>query len=228
MATSGSHGGDFVPVGPAHNYEYEPDKFAVKTILAVPAAVIITGLVAFTITWTLFESVFDPAMKEPAEVQAAVDRNNAPLNERLSRISSTDPKAEVQQPRLEGMQVTEVYKRDTGYQITAEMSTTKPKAEGNSPRFHAPDLRPEKQKELIASGADKATGAIRVPVDEAIKLLVDGKLLQTQTGAARLEIDPDWNRPKESNGGNAKTPEAPKPAAKKAAEEKKASEPEKK
>ena len=38
-------------------------------------------------------------------------------------------------------------------------------------------------------------------VDEAIKLLVSGKLLQTQAGATRLEIDPDWNRPKESNGG---------------------------
>ena len=217
MATSGSHGGDFTPVGPAHNLEYEPDKFAVKTILAVPAAVLITGLIAFGITWTLFERVFDPAIKEPADIQAAADRNNAPLNERLSRISSTDPKAEVQQPRLEGMQVTEVYKRDSGYKITAEMSTTKPKAEGNSPRYHATDLRPEKQKELTAAGADKATGAIRVPVDEAIKLLVDGKLLQTQSGAARLEIDPDWNRPKESNGGSAKLPETAKPAAPKKA-----------
>ena len=32
MATSGSHGGEFTPAGPTHNYEYEPDKFAVKTI----------------------------------------------------------------------------------------------------------------------------------------------------------------------------------------------------
>jgi hypothetical protein len=218
-APAGGHGhGEFVMAGPTHNYEYEPDKFAVKTILAVPIAVLVTGLLAFTVTWLLFTNIFDPKIQEPADNPAAAQRNAAPLNERFERISSTDPNAEVQQPRLEGLEKTQVYPRDGNADnkdpnnlVTSQMSTTQRSKDGNSPKYHAEQLRPSRVKELNASGTDAQTGITRVPVDEAMKLLVDGKLLPAQEGARRLDVDPEWDRPKESNGGRAKAPEPAKP-----------------
>src|SRR4051812_15992929 len=104
MATD-AHGGEFVPTRPTHDLGDEPDKFAVKTILAVPAAVIITILVVFVITDLIFGAFFAPKHTViPPESQAAADRNGAPINERFDRISSTNPNAEVLQPRLEGLQ----------------------------------------------------------------------------------------------------------------------------
>jgi hypothetical protein len=227
-APTGAHGGEFVLAGPAHNYEYEPDKFAVKTILAVPIAVIVTGLLAFITTWLLFSNIFDPKLQEPADVPGAAVRNAAPLNDRFGRISSTDPNAEVQQPRLEGLEKTQVYPRDGDPNnaegknlITSQMTTTQATKEGNSPKYHAEQLRPDKVKALNTSGPDPETGTTKVPVDEAIKLLVDGKLLPAREGAGRLDIDAHWDRPKESNGGNAKIPEPAKPAAPKKADDKK-------
>lgn len=231
-SSTGGHGHEeFVLAGPTHNYEYEPDQFAVKTILAVPVAVIITAFIAFGITWALFSNIFDPRIQDPPDNAVAAARNNAPQNDRFGRISSTDPNAEVQQPRLEGLQKTEVYARDGNKEnaegrnlITSQMSTTQPTKEGNSPRYHADDLRPDRVKPLNVNGPDAASGTTKLPVDEAIKLLVEAKLLPAQEGACRLDIDANWDRPKESNGGNAKMPQPNKPAAPKKADEKKAPE----
>jgi hypothetical protein len=223
---SGPHGqethGAFVPSGPTHDLGYEPDKFGVKTILAVPAAVIITMVLAFVLTWILFSNIFDPRIQEPPDNPEAARRGNAPLNDRFDRISSTDPKAEFQQPRLEGLQETEVYERDGGVPITSMMMTTKPKKEGNSPRYHAEDLRPEKQPALQGG---PAAGVTKVPIGDAINQLVGDGMLRAREGAENLEINADWDRPKESNGGRGKRPEPAKPAAKK--EEPKKEEPKK-
>lgn len=223
---TGGHGhGEFVAAGPTHNYEYEPDQFAVKTILAVPVAVVITGLIAFGVTWMLFSNVFDPRIQEPPDNPAAAARNKAPQNDRFGRISSTDPKAEVQQPRLEGLQKTEVYARDGNPEnakgrnlITSQMSTTQPTKDGNSPRYHAEQLRPDKIKSLNVTGPDAESGTTKVSVDEAIRLLVEANLLPAYEGARRLDVIPDWDRPKESNGGNGRMPTPPAP---KKADEKK-------
>ena len=205
MATS--HGSEpFVPQGPTHNKGYEPDQFGVKTILAVPAAVIITATIAFVITWVIFGNLFDPRLDNPpAEVAEAGKRNAQPLNERLGRISSTDPKAEVNAPRLEGMQRTEVHFRDgkpendSRYNvITAEMTTTKPLQDGsNPPRYHAEDLRPERSPVLTKGGAAEG-GEVRIPIDQAIAKLA-------APGAAKSA---DWDYPKESNGGAGSKPPA--------------------
>jgi hypothetical protein len=225
MATDGAHGGEFVPAGPTHDAAYEPDKFYVKTILAVPAAVIVTGIIAFVVTWLLFSNIFDPKINNPpAENPAAAKRNSEPLNNRVKRISSTDPDAEVLQPRLEGMKQTETYKREGGPDITAEMTTTQPKQDGNPPLYHADDLRPERIKELSTYGEDKQTGTARVPVDKAIEMAIAGKLLPQADGARPLDVLADWNQPKESNGGHGRVPE-PSATAKKPPDKK---EPEKK
>jgi len=195
MATSHSHG-EFKPLGPTHGMSYEPDKFAVKTIMAVPVVIIGTATIAFVTTWILFASIFDPRMPgEPPDSKEAAERNAAPLNERFARISSTNANAEVQQPRLEGLMLTEQTKREGHYTITAEMTTQKMTKEGNSPRYHAEDLRPEKIPELQAKDKD------RMPIDQAIAALLDGGHLKVRAGATRLDVNANWDRPKESNGG---------------------------
>ena len=236
---TGPHGeeiaGDFVPAGPTHDLGYEPDKFGLKTILVVPAAVIGTAFAAFVITWIVFAAVFDPRKNNPpAEIPAGAAQNAEPLNERFERISSSDPKAEVQQPRLEGLRKAQVYYRDGNPEnkdpnnvISSEFITTQPTREGNSPKFHIDDLRPDRQRELTSYGLDKQTGLARVPVDKAIELAVGGGLLPAQPGARRLDIEPSPDRPKESNAGRGRSPEpAKKGPDEKKAEEKK--EPEKK
>jgi len=234
---TGPHGeevaGDFVPAGPTHDLGYEPDQFGLKTILVVPAAVLGTAFAAFVITWIVFASVFDPRKNNPpAEIPEAAAQNGADLNARFARISSTDAKAEVQQPRLEGLRKTQVYYRDGNREnkdpsnvISAEFITAQPTTEGNSPRYHMDDLRPDRVKELNSYGVDKQTGLARIPVDKAMELAVSGGLLPAQPGAKRLDIEPNPDRPRESNAGHGRTPEPP-PATKKGADEKK--EPEKK
>jgi hypothetical protein len=208
-----SHG-EFRLAGPSHDFSYEPDKFAVKTILAVPAAVLFTGIFAFVLTYLLFDFIFDPKIQEKPEDPEAAKRNAAPINDRFARTSSTDPNAEFKQPRLEGLQQTETHDRD-GYTLNAEMTTTRPKKEGNPPRYHADDLRPERIPELSTPGKDPVTGATRIPVDEAIAQLIRGDHLKAREGAAPLDIHANPDRPKESNGGTGKRPEgAPAPKKK--------------
>lgn len=202
MATS--HGSEpFVPSGPTHNKGYEPDQFGVKTILAVPAAVISTAVIAFVITWVIFGNLFDPRYDNPpADVPVAGERNAVPLNDRLARISSTDPAAEVNAPRLEGMKRTEVIYRDgdpkntdVNNVISAQMTTTKPLAKGNPPQYHAEDLRAERSPVLTKSGPGEG-GVTRITIDQAIGKLAAG-------GAAKTA---DWDYPKESNGGTGSKP----------------------
>lgn len=199
MATSGSHG-EFKPLGPTHEFSYEPDQFAVKTIMAVPVVVIFTTTVAFVTSWLLFANIFDPRIiSEPPENKEAAERNAAPLNDRFARTSSTDPKAEVQQPRLEGLLLTEKTKREGLTDVTSEMTTQKVLKEGNSPRYHADDLRPEKAPELQATDKD------RMPIDQAIEALISGGHLKARAGATSLDVNAKWDRPKESNGGQKTT-----------------------
>lgn len=203
MATSGSHG-EFKPAGPTHDMTYEPDQFSVKPILAVPAVVIFTATLAFVTSWLLLANIFDPRVKEPADFPETAERNNASLNERFSRTSSSDPKAEFVQPRLEGLQVTEEIPSPGGqYTITSQFTTTKPLKEGNSPRYHAEDLRPEKMPQLQVKDKD------RMPIDEAISELVSGGYLKARPGATQMDVNSEWDRPKESNGGTGKPPESP-------------------
>jgi hypothetical protein len=208
--------------GPTHDLGYEPDKFSVKPVLAVPIAVLLTGAAAFVITWVLFSKIFDPKINNPEPTfEAAAKRNAEPLNDRLGRISSTDPKAEFQQPRLEGLMKTERIKPDPNrdYEVTAEFTPTQPTKEGNSPRLHSDDLRPERIKELNTT--EPAPGGVaRVPIDQAIADLLKGNLLPAREGALPLDLVPHWDRPKESNGGSARLPEPPKPAAPKKDEKK--------
>jgi hypothetical protein len=229
MATDG-HGGDFVPTGPTHDLGYEPDKFNVKTILAVPAAVLGTILVVYLVTTLLFEQIFKPERRViTPESPMAEAQSGAPLDERLGRISSTDPNAEVLQPRLEGLVERQDYaKNGKPDAITPEMIPTQPKKTGNAPRYHADDLRPDKVKAVATETKDPQTGAVRsIPIDKAMDLVTDpknpawAKALQAREGAVPLATDPHWDRPKEANGGNSRWPLPAPPKKEGAAEPKK-------
>lgn len=225
MATDG-HGGEFVPAGPTHDLAYEPDKFAVKTILVVPGVVIATMAVAFIITNVIFGAFFAPKKFEPQPAsEAGAVANAAQMNDRFDRISSTNPKADVLQPRLEGIQKRQVYGGGDDKKVTPEMISTQPSKDGNSPRYHAEDLRPDRVPATAKPAPDPQTGAARLPVGRVIELAGDptnaawAGALPAQPGALPLALDPNHDRPKESNGGNGRWPAAtvpaPKPEAKK-------------
>lgn len=216
MATSHGHGEAFVPSGPTHDLGYEPDKFGVKTILAVPAAVIITGLIAFTVTWILFANIFDPNIQDKPVIPAAENQAKQPADERVVRISSTDPKAPVENPRLEGLQKRQKYEAGGMYPVTDEIAPTQPAKDGNSPRFKHTDLWPENVKLLHEKGGEK------VPIDQAMKDLLAGGLLKSRAGAPPVDEPANWDRPKESNGGRyLASPQAPAAEAGKKEPEKK-------
>ena len=219
MATD-AHGGEFVPSGPTHDLGYEPDKFAVKTILTVPAAVLVTILVVYIITDLIFGAFFAPrkvVITPESEMGAA--RNAAPINERFDRISTDNPNAEVLQPRLEGLQRRQSYAKDGNPKntdpsnvISPEMISSQPLKEGNPPQYHADDLRPEKVPAVSTEQKDPQTGAVRsIPVDRAIELVTDpknaawAKALPVQPKPTEYDADA-WNRPKEANGGNSRWP----------------------
>lgn len=215
MATSGSHGEPFVPAGPKHNLNYEPDTFDLKPILAVPVVVIVTSVAAFVVTWVIFANIFDPRINVPApEVEIAKERAEAPMNERFARISSNDPKAEIEEPRLEGIQQTGSVKRADGYEVTAEMTSAQPiKSPANTVRYHPEDLRAERWSELMTYGQNKEVGTVRIPVDKAIELLTSGDLKLPST-KERVGVHAPVDRPKESNGGTGAKPEVKLPEAK--------------
>jgi hypothetical protein len=199
MATN-AHGEGPVVQGPQHNLPYEPDEFSVKPILMVPFAVIATGIVAFIVTTLIFDHIFDPKEnKEPSTFPAAAERNNVPLNDRLARISSTDPKAEVNAPRLEWLRTTQDVERPNGVTVTAEMTSGLPTAKGNSPEYHPEELRADRQPGLNMYGKTK-TGQTVIPIDKAMDLITGG-LVGSQKDAKPKSIQPEWDRPKESNGG---------------------------
>ena len=196
-----AHSEQFTIQGPTHKLPYEPDKFSVKPIVMVPFAVIATGIAAFIITTLIFDNIFDPAEKEASTFPEAAKRGKAPLNDRLARMSSTDPKAEVNAPRLEWMRLTEnVTNADKSVvMVDGEMTTALPKKTGNSPEYHPEDLRAERQPGLTGYSKSK-DGLTKIPVDKAMDLIFGG-LVGVQPNAKLLPILPDWDRPKESNGG---------------------------
>jgi len=201
MATD-SHGSQLTVQGPTHKMPYEPDGFSVKPILMVPFAVIASGIGAFIITTLIFDEIFDPVTKDPSTFVQAAERNkDASLNERMARISSTDPKAEVNAPRLEWMRISEnVMSADKKtVLVSAEMTPGLFKKEGNSPEYHPEDLRANRQPGLNSYAKTK-DGLVKIPVDKAIEL-ISGGLIGVQPNAKPLPIVPEWDRPKESNGG---------------------------
>ena len=113
---------------------HEPDRIDVKPILYVGGVLIVTFIVTYT-TVTLIVNSLRATSTETPNNRIAANRSEAPLKDRLNRISSSDNKADYKQPRLEGLE--RLKGEDPPWVRSTERTP-----EGNSPHYHPEDLRP--------------------------------------------------------------------------------------
>jgi hypothetical protein len=221
--TGAGHGHDEQPIGPPRDavlgVGHEPDTFNVKPILTVPVFIGIVMVGAFAITSGFF--AYFGAFSKPKDT---------PINDRFARISSSDEKAEVKQPRLEHLRKSDskrIALDGKPMDDEAFFRSVRFDADGNSPFYRPEDLRAEnyvdpitKQKVLrdyAYATADKSVA--RIPIDVAMKLILAKKSLAVQSNVS-VPVTGTGTLPKLSNGGNelpanaAKMPDAKaKPAA---------------
>jgi len=213
-------GGGVDPV--ALKLGHEPDLFQVKPILSIPFAVLVTFVIAFAVAAGVFTYVMAKGREtDPRAHPAGLARGNESLNDRLARISlkgSTTVPSEVDQPRLETLQRLQGNDK-AGFQAT----TQPPVPTGNSPWIHAEELQPGRYEGLNrAEYLDKDKKTARIPIDDAMRLLIEQKRLPAAANGARpqgvVEQPTNGNA---GRGGLPKAPEqkaAPKEAAPKAPE----------
>jgi hypothetical protein len=129
---------------------YERDTYDARTVLSVPVLVVLFFLLAFGTVTALFAVLAYPKA-DPKANQLAVERNGAPLNDRLSR-NYRGPKDGSGQPRLEPLKL-----RDDRINLRAITRPELKVKDGNSPELHPEDIRvtPEKFPSLYATGDTK-------------------------------------------------------------------------
>lgn len=192
---------------------HEPDWFGVRAILYVPALVAITLVCAYVLVTTIFSFIVNGTRPGDGKNPPVEAINNAPINERFARISSTNPQpipevpgSKVPQPRLEFM-------RQAGDETAPPYERSKrPFQEGNPPELTPASLRATNyvdpktgQRVLQEAGyiGEKSAGLARIPIHDAMHILVDPK------SKAKLPVSdhpiqlPTINneRAKSSNGG---------------------------
>jgi len=151
---------------------HEPDTVDVRTILYVPVAIVIAGLMTFGIVTRIVTTLRE---RPPESKLPAVVYNDVGNNESLSRIPA---------PRLDGLE--ELI--PTGQPVYVESSNPTPT--GNSPAYHADDMWPWSKHgfELGLQSykwQDKGKDIVRIPVMEAIKILGEGAKDKDGDAAAR-------------------------------------------
>lgn len=226
VALTGAGGSEHESEPPGANVKnvqigHEPDRFEVKAILYVPLVVVITLVVTYVMVTVIFGPLTAKSDAPPDNPQVAKLNDNS-FNDRIGRISSTDPKpvngqqdTVVSQPRLEGFQ-----KQAKEHDGDSEFYRSKLPLPGGGPRTIRPeDLRadnfldPTYQKKLLADGAwlgdDKKIA--RVPIEDAIKLMVAKKKLPARKDPVKLS-DTSAEAVKSSNGGQGLPPK-PTPVA---------------
>ena len=185
---------------------HEADRFRVKPILYVPlfVAFLVIGAIGIVsaIFFTMVERQDKPSAADTSRNPLAAADANKNINERFSRISSSDPAAAVAQPRLEYLKLTD--NSDPAYYRSKLPSD----ATINTYEIRPEDLRPEnfidptsRRKILIETawvGTDKKFASI--PIADAIKAVVAGKKLLTRKDAPKAVLVSD-EKAKLSNGG---------------------------
>ena len=200
---------------------HEPDEFNIRGILAVPAAVIVTLVLTYLIVSGIFAYVKPPQAHLAAQGQK-------PVNERIGRISSTDPHAvegrpttAVPQPRLE--QIRQIDDKRSGEsQADPPYLRSFPDAPGgnNSPEIYPQSLYPENfvdptsgRKALSESEwVAKDKGIAQIPIGDSIKLLTTTKKPASKAGGA-TPVAGTVGQAKLSTGGRG-GPSEPKTAPK--------------
>lgn len=193
---------------------HEPDVFAVKPILSIPLAVVVTFLIAIPLAAAVFFIVYKPEgqrSEDPFAHPEARARNEAPLDERLARLDragadSNTQYRELDQPRLEPLRLLE-----NNGQTTTQPDLPK----GNSPYLHPEDVAYDRYPGLQKGGWVKGEeGKVaRLPIAEAIRLAAADKALNAQMFPVRKDASgplPWADRAQESNAGRPEPPPAPK------------------
>jgi hypothetical protein len=209
---------------------HEPDRFQVRSILYVPAAVVVVLILAYLIVTGLFAwamsyraSEDERGRRENPQIAALTDRS---IEDRLARISSTDPQPIPEmpgtgraQPRLEGLQQTIQMPGDDPHFYRSRL----PDPDGNNPIPVRPeDLRPENYvsryldpvagRRILAEygWADEGQRLARVPINEAIRMVVQQKKLPVRKDPVVVSATTE-DKAKQSNAGRGGLPPAAPP-----------------
>ena len=172
---------------------HEPDRFNVKPILYIPALVAVTVLVAFGVITAIFATVVGDAEPDANTSAQSAAIASQPLDDRMARISSSDPNAPVNQPRLEYMKQVANTPGDPPYY----RSKLPVKRDGQTYEIYPQDLRPGDfidptlhRKILIETGyVDKDKGIAFVPIADAMAMLIGRKMLPTRQADAAKDVD---------------------------------------
>jgi hypothetical protein len=209
---------------------HEPDRFQVRSILYVPAAVVVVLVLAYLLVTWLFAMAMSSKdtdlVRAKRENPLATAENTADWNKRIAEVSSTRPEplpgeqaTGTAQPRREGLYQT--LNKTDGTPDPEFYRSKLLDPEGNNPIDVRPeDLRPEnyvghyfdpvRGERLLAryGWADEGKKLARVPINEAIKMVAEGKL--------KLPVRKDPVKPETitwrdgmSNSGRGKPPAAP-------------------
>jgi hypothetical protein len=197
---------------------HEPDRFDVKGIVAVPILIAIVCAITYGIITVVFGVIepMKPTTDNTTNPQAAEDAGKN-YNERVAKISSSDEKAPVKQPRLEWMRTIPTKEGESIFH-----RSFRPNTAGNAPEITPQYLRPEnfvdwdtgERKLIDYKWLNKEKGIARIPIAEAMEILTTSKKLPAKAdGVAPVGT---IGKPKLSNGGQANPPPVlPKAEAKK-------------
>ncbi len=159
---------------------HEPDKVDTRIIIYVPLILLVCFLLTWlTVTW-IINYIRSPSTEKPKNQMAAV-RQAEPINERLGRINSSTPLAEVKQPRLDGLNRL----KNEGEPVYVRSFA--PTEDGNSPQYHPEDLRPSsevsKKLGLQSYSWIKKDELARIPLQEALKMVLKAKNPKSPSGS---------------------------------------------
>ncbi|HVK15375.1 MAG TPA: hypothetical protein VM533_00410 [Fimbriiglobus sp.] len=209
---------------------HEPDRFQVRSILYVPAAVVAVLVVAYLLVTWLFAMTMsgqDAAVaRAKRENPQATAMNTADWNARIGQVSSTRPEPPpgeqatgTAQPRREGLYQT--LNKTDGTEDPPHYRSKLADPAGNNPRDLRPeDLRPENyvgffldpvrgEKVLAQYGwADEGKKIARVPINDAIKMVAEGKLKLPVRKDAVVPPATSVERARLSNAGRGVQPAA--------------------
>lgn len=208
---------------------HEPDRFDVRGILYVPLFVVVVVGIAYVLVTSVFSGFVHKDDPTKAKNPYGAEQNQAAINERVGRISSTSPKAldgmpdtAVPQPRLEGLRQTG---RDGPGDDPPHIRSKRPVGEGNSPEYRPEDLRPENytdpatgKRVLVEYHMDPKTKTAVVPIDVAMKAVAAPGKLPTKKGPDGKPVEgppaTSDGKAKPSNAGRGQPPTAvPAPKA---------------
>lgn len=162
------HGGIGPPSAEAVRLGYEPDRYDTKSVVSVPILVILFFVLAFGTTTVVFMLMSKPGA-DPSANPLAVERNQANINERLTRTNRGSH--DVDQPRLEPLRA----RKGDPRAITSSQEL-----DGNPPYLHPEDNRADAARtpELFRMGwvdpakKDTARVAISAVMDAPDKVTI--------------------------------------------------------